>query len=260
MDEGLSTGTTALLVVLVAVVLAVGVWVQTRREKKFRSDRKDFSRQGGWRRFPADMWTEDWQGPPFRPGRDNYAAEIMVTERDGLRVFFLEYVYLTTDQVRADGSRVKKPHLVVGVDLPASLPEITFERGVRAGLAAAVGAQDVQVGHPHIDDQWRITSADPEFARALVQGGVTHALARPELQGAQLRIVGSTLLWWEKGFDLSEVLLKVGRVEPALVELARAVPADVVRTYGTAPRPLLPTEPLPTSPSAPRGAGRPPAE
>ncbi|PFG40907.1 hypothetical protein ATJ97_3449 [Georgenia soli] len=258
MDDGLSTGTTALLVLLVAAVLAVGVWVQMRREKRYTSDRQDFSRQGGWRRFPADMWTEDWQGPPFRPGRDNYAAEIMVAERAGLRVFFLEYVYLTTDQIRADGSRVKKPHLVVGVDLPASLPEVAFERGARAGLATAVGGQDVTVGHPQIDNHWRITSADPEFARALVQGGFAHALARPELQGAQLRIVGSTLMWWEKGFDLSEVLTKVGRVEPALVALARAVPEDLVRAYGSEPRPLLPTEPLPSG-STPR-AGRPPTQ
>lgn len=244
MDDGLSTGTTALLVVLVAAVLAVGVWLQMRREKKYTSDRQDFSRQGGWRRFPADIWAEDWTGPPFRPGRDNYAAGIMVAERDGRRVFFLEYVYLATDQIRADGSRVKKPHLVVGVDLPASLPEIAFERGVRAGLATAVGGQDVTVGQPQIDDHWRITSADEGFAKSLVQGAFAHALTRPELHGGQLRIIGSTLLWWEKGFDLSEVLTKVGRVEPALVALARAVPADLVRTYGVSPRPLLPTEPL----------------
>lgn len=245
MDGELSTGTVVVLVVVVAVVIAVMVMVQGRREKSYRESRRSFSRGGGWRRFPADVLAEDWTGGPFRPGRDGYAADINVTERDGLRVFFLKYVYLTTDQIMADGRRTKKEHLVVGVDLPASLPEITFERGVRAGIAAAVGGQDVEVGHPEVDAAWRITSDDEQYARALVQGAFAHALAAPELRGANLRLSGSTLVWWDKGFDLSDVLPTVQRVEPALVTLARAVPAEVLRGYGAAPRPLLPAEPVP---------------
>jgi hypothetical protein len=242
-DGELSTGTIAILVVIVTAVIAVMVVVQGRREKTYKESKRSFSRGGGWRRFPADILAEDWTGGPFRPGRDNYASDINVTERDGRRVFFLKYVYLTTDQIMADGRRTKKEHLVVGVDLPASLPEISFERGVRAGIVAAVGGQDVSVGHPEIDSTWRITSPDEDYARALVQGSFAHALNAPELRGANLRLSGSTLLWWEKGFDLTEVLKTVQRVEPALVSLARAVPADLVRRYGTEPRPLLPAEP-----------------
>jgi hypothetical protein len=244
-DGELSTGTVVILVVIVAAVIAVMVVVQGRREKTYSESKRSFSHGGGWRRFPADIVAEDWTGAPFRPGRDNYAADINVTERDGSRVFFLKYVYLTTDQIMADGRRTKKEHLVVGVDLPAALPEITFERGVRAGIVAAVGGQDVSVGHPEVDSAWRITSADEEYARALVQGAFAHALTSPELRRGSLRLTGSTLLWWEKGFDLTEVLRTVQQVEPALVALARSVPADLVRTYGAPPRPLLPTEPLP---------------
>lgn len=245
MDGELSTGTVVILVVVVAVVIAVTVVVQGRREGAYKESKRSFSRGGGWRRFPADILAEDWTGGPFRPGRDSYAADVNVTEREGLRAFFLKYVYLTTDQIMADGRSTKKEHLVVGVDLPAALPEITFERGVRAGIAAAVGGQDISVGHPEIDGAWRITSTDEEYARALVQGAFAHVLAGPELRGGNLRLSGSTLLWWQKGFELTEVLGTVQRVEPALVALARAVPADLVRRYGTAPRPLLPAGPVP---------------
>ncbi|WP_043498789.1 hypothetical protein [Georgenia sp. SUBG003] len=255
MDGELSAGTVAVLVVVVAAVIAVMVAVQGRREKTYKESKRTFARGGGWRRFPADILAEDWTGAPFRPGRDSYAADINVTEREGLRAFFLKYVYLTTDQIMADGRRTKKEHLVVGVDLPAALPEIAFERGARAGIVAAVGGQDISVGHPEVDGTWRITSADEEYARALVQGAFAHALTAPELRGGSLRLSGSTLLWWQKGFDLTEVLRTVQRVEPALVALARAVPADLVRTHGAPPRPLLPTEPLPPTAAAPPSAG-----
>lgn len=245
MDGELSTGTVVILVVIVAVVIAVMVVVQGRRESTYRESRRSFSRGGGWRRFPADILAEDWAGGPFRPGREGYASDINVADREGLRTFFLKYVYLTTDQIMADGRSTKKEHLVVGVDLPSSLPEITLERGVRAGIGAAVGGQDISVGHPEIDDTWRITSNDEEYARALVQGSFAHALAASELRRGNLRLSGSTLVWWEKGFELNEVLGTVQRVEPALVALARAVPADVVRRYGTEPRQLLPTGPEP---------------
>ncbi|MCK6211532.1 hypothetical protein KZX45_13360 [Georgenia sp. EYE_87] len=245
MDGELSTGTVVILVVVVAVVIAVTVVVQGRRESAYRESKRSFSRGGGWRRFPADILADEWAGGPFRPGRDGYAADVNVTEREGLRTFFLKYVYLTTDQIMADGRSTKKEHLVIGVDLPASLPAITLERGARAGIGAAVGGQDISVGHPQIDGAWRITSGDEEYARALVQGAFAHALSVPELRGGNLRLSGATLMWWEKGFDLTEVLGTVQRVEPALVALARAVPAELVRRYGTEPRPLLPAAPVP---------------
>jgi hypothetical protein len=81
-----------------------------------------------------------------------------------------------------------------------------------------------------------------------VQGAFARALTVPELRGGSLRLSGSTLVWWEKGFELTEVLGTVQRVEPALVALARAVPADLLRRYGTEPRPLLPVGPVPPAP------------
>ncbi|MPV36171.1 hypothetical protein [Georgenia subflava] len=240
MGEGLSTGTMWLLGLGLVVVIAVGVWLQTRKENRFQERKQGMARRGGWQRLPVRVSTEDWSGAPFRPDERSYASEVTVADRDGLRVFFLDYTFESTDQIMADGRDAKHSHLVVGVDLPASLPEVSFDTGLVAGLTTAVGGQDVTVGHPEIDRTWRITSPDERFVTDLVRGPVADALTDPALRGARLRIVGSSVLLWDKGFDLDKVPGTVQRVEPALVTLARAIPEQVLRAHGGPPRPLLP--------------------
>lgn len=221
MFDPMPAGVLALVLVPVVVVIVVAVLASVHVLRSRRRALEELARAWGWSfQDRAPQLDGRWRGRSFSSVVPLQAHFVLNGEVDGRQVAVLEY--------RAPRQIIT----TVVVALPRALPDIEFTpRGAGARIAATLGATDVEVGHPAVDQRWRISTDRPQLARDLVSSPpLAELLATGPL--APLRLVGGDAISWRNGS------IKPHAVSGELAHVLRAVdlvPPQVWRDYGYDP-------------------------
>jgi len=220
-----------LVLVVVGVVVVGGIAVLARRAQGMRHDNVEaqVTRHGWSRVAEAPDLVDRWRGAPFGKGSARSASNVISGSYRGRPILAFDYAY---DDRFQEGT-VREVHSVYAVTLPAPLPDLELTReGVGGLVRSALGMGDLRVGDEEFDRSFRIASADPDFASAVLHPDFRRRL--DEASNRCYRFENGALLSWETG-PLDAYALDPKRLEgqfDLLVGLVELVPAHVWQTYG----------------------------
>lgn len=218
----------ALALVGAALVAAGAWWFQRRRREQLVA----WAQAAGWSWSPRDPGlglATLHTGRPFGQGRGRTVTEVLTGTYEGHRAVSFTYAWSTGS---GDDEREHRAH-VVGVALPAYLPtlELTAE-GLGARVAKALGARDLQLESAAFNAAYRVDTADPRTAHAILHPRMLERLLRSDAVGLAWRIEGTWLLSWEPGVtDTERIAPRLG----VLSAVVRGIPRHVWQDHGHDP-------------------------
>jgi hypothetical protein len=218
-------GIAALSAIVLGVVLRFSTAATPTRHH--RHHHREASPDLGWtRRTGPEAWPSRWLADDvvFGPNAFDRAVDI-VTGPVG-QTSFTAFTALSRDE-RDPGSAVVILHL------HAELPRTSIEPRRSATMRLRpFGQLDVLTGVPQFDQQYRVRSDDPSFARTLLGAPMLGWLLGPEATSHTFAVAGSDLVTWRDGpLDVGSVCGWVAE----LTQFAQQVDPNVWRVYA---RPL----------------------
>lgn len=156
-----------------------------------------------------------WTAWPFR-GANRTATDVLRGVVDGCPVASFTHGGSLSPRVRRAGA--SGLHVVM-TTLPTAFPSLTItpEDGY-SRTAVAVGVRDIQLESAEFNARWRVVSADPRFAHAVLQPHLMARLLEPDVEGMSVLVE-----------DRDIALFAPGRTRPADVEPRAALLAELVR-------------------------------
>ncbi len=157
-------------------VLGTCLWHGVRVHRARQSVVAGYAASRGWTLVAADhRWTALAEGEPFGVGYYRRAEKILIGPWRGYMVTVFDYRFTVG---WGKGTRTRRKS-ACAVALPASLPSVHIRpEGVGDGVARLVGGQDFDVESEDFNRAYRVQSADPRFASALLNPRtVEHLLA-----------------------------------------------------------------------------------
>lgn len=207
-----------------AAVLGVLLLGPTRRRRRANGLRELAEREG-WAYEPEDPeLAERWKGEPFERGLTRGATEVLRGMIDGYSVVSFTFTWRVASRrgsaEEPRSGRLAQAH-VVALDAVPGLPvlELTPE-GFRDRIAKIFGGQDVQIGNPAFDGQWRVRSSDEAFARRALDARLANLVMLPDFNGARVRVEGPSVLLWTPGPSDATLLVERAR---RVVDVAKIV-------------------------------------
>lgn len=226
-------GDSWVFLIFVAFAVAVLVWSVVHDRRRAAAIRL-WAQGAGWAYAPTDRsLVSRWQGRPFGVGRRRGTRHVLTGGYAGHDATVFEYSY-TTGSGKNQSTHTRT---VVALRLPARLPtvELTPER-MAEKLAKALGAQDIEVESAAFNARWRVSSAEPRVAHAVVHPRMMERLMAPDADGVSLRVEGSDLLSWDVGrLDLGVVTARLALLAAVAGRIPRHVWLDHGYDPGVAP-------------------------
>lgn len=154
-------------------------------------------------------------------GRSQKAGNVLHGELGGIPIAVFDYHYVT-------GSSNSS----TSYNISAAVADTRFQFeyvGIRTEkffdrLADMVGFGDVEIGAADFDGMFRISAQDPEFAKRLLQKGVTDFLMSSEQRDLDIEFAGRSILVHKERRLKPDDL---GRLVKFLLELTRKLPANL---------------------------------
>lgn len=239
MAEGI--GSIILIVVVwagfaaVPVVLAVRLGVRIWRRFSLRTRLQQWALQHGWTFRDLDLGLTSLQsGTPFAAVSGSLATEVLSGTYQGMPATSFR---LTIEKSTVEVGGVQQPVVrdwhVVAVALPAPLPriEVTPERP-GAALGRLVGMEDMQLESESFNEAYRVTTADPRTAHAVLHPRLMERLLQPDARRSPWRIQGGWVATWRTGAtDLQALDGRLG----LLAAIVGSVPRHVWLDHGVDP-------------------------
>jgi len=173
------------LVFFMALVLLRG-----RQERRRRARATAFAKEHGLEYSNVDPFgLVDERFRVFRRGEERRCTNVLWGEWKGLRIRYADYEYWLR------GKRANTAYRsIVLFDLPIGAPSTSIRReNVLTRAANAVGVQDIDFESEEFNREYRVSSDDPRFARALVDARMMRWLL-DEAKHSGFELLGSTVL------------------------------------------------------------------
>lgn len=160
-------------------------------------------------------------------------GQTMAGEWRGHRALVLDY-YTSSASFSATtqswGSSTTTHLTCAVIEVPAALPVLAISRAGAIGrLAERLGAEDVEIGHPDFDREFRV-KGDAELAREVITVDLAEQIR--QLAGEpELQIGGRFIVAYKSG------AIEASKLEPlldAVVTLREAIPESVLSRYPAA--------------------------
>ncbi|WP_182112814.1 MULTISPECIES: hypothetical protein [unclassified Actinotalea] len=217
----------ALAVGAVVAVATVAAVVARRRAARRRREVEAWAAAHGWTvRTTTSVLGSRWATPPFSRAGSGAARHVLERTVDGVTV---------TSATFGRGRRTR--HVAV-VTLPVAFPTLSLEREVGAVRAqVAAGGADIRLESEAFNRAWRVRSAVPEFAHAVVHPRLMARLLEPDVADVGVVVEDRDVVVHRPG---STDVAAVERLASLAVELAAALPRWV-RDDGRSRYETLPT-------------------
>lgn len=208
----------------VILLLAVFLFGPARRRRRAHGLR-ELAEAEGWTFLAEDgSLAERWRGEPFERGLSRTATDVVRGTVDGYPVVSFTFAWRAATRRPGDdeprGGRLAQAH-VVALDAVPGEPRLELSpEGLRDKIAKVFGGQDVQIGNPAFDGQWRVRASDEAFARRALDARLANLVMLSDFREARVRVEGPSVLIWTPGpTDPAQILTRARRV----VEVARIV-------------------------------------
>lgn len=209
------------LMLLAAPVLVVArLWLTIRQEQAARA----FAARIGWRWVGTDPSLVDrWRRTPFGTGSQRRATQVMTGAFGPYQALSFAYRYTT------GSGKNRQSHVVhvVGMGLPAFLPDLDLSPdGVLARLSA-FGRGDLDLESEEFNKRWRVEAPDPRFAHAVLHPRLMERLVRDDATGMSIRVQGTDILSLTGGEpDLDQLARRLGVLRAVVDSVPRFVWLD----------------------------------
>lgn len=167
--------------VIILVVLAVWRW---DRARKRRAALVATATEREWTYTDADpSLVGVFPGPPFDQGRNPRVTNVVRGRYDGRDLLAFDHTYETTTHTSEGQTTSDHEHSIVGLSIGEVFPSMTISpEGALRRLFNSFFGSDVEIGDPAFDDAFRVSAADPVYARDVLVPEVRAALLRhPDL-------------------------------------------------------------------------------
>lgn len=166
-----------------------------------------------------------------RNARGHRIRQVVRTQYRGYQAVAFTYTYEKSIYVRTPGTSPTQQYTIVSLSLPATRPTLEI---VATGKRSA---DSYALGYPPLDENFHVTTDNPEFARAVLPPPtVQWLLGDPRAHYFPIRFEGATVSTWTS-HDVPISLrgtsaLRLDRINPMvdyLAEFASRVPAQAWR-------------------------------
>lgn len=166
-----------------------------------------------------------FRGSPFGRGYDRRATNVVHGTHEGRHVVAFDYHFRVRSSrgSRSSGGRGSSAHTysVIAMHLDAVVPDLSVSpTGVLGHLVNAVSRRDVQVGHPDLDREFTIVTADPQLAAELLTPEVAALMLRNT--HVAWRFERDSMLMIERGTWSTDEIDARLRLMDALLDATRA--------------------------------------
>jgi hypothetical protein len=218
----------ALVGAAIIAVLVVGwgwafglpLLLQPRKNARVRA----WAERRGWR-YQAFAPRERLRGfAIFSQGFMSVAVNLISGTHRGHRVKAFSYRTTSGGGSKSELHRYEVVAVALGTRVPMlQLHPLPWWRRL---LRLGGDHSDLRTGHPVFDARFRVETRDPEFARAVLGGGVVEWLASDRRAAAQpLRFSDDELLTWRSGWLSPDRALEAADF---LIDLVERIPAEVL--------------------------------
>jgi hypothetical protein len=181
--------TVAVLGPFIALFIAL-VLLRGRQERRRIARFTEFAAKHGLDYSPEDPFgLVDQRFGIFRRAEEQRCANVLSGEWKGLRIRYADYEYW----VRGKRAQTSYRSILL-FDLPLDAPHTAIRReNVLTRAADAAGVEDIDFESEEFNRTYRVSSEDPEFARALVDARMM-AWLLDEAKHSGFELLGSTAL------------------------------------------------------------------
>ena len=166
------------------------VLLRGRQERRRVARFTEFAAKHGLEYSPEDRFgLVDQRFRIFRRAEEQRCANVLLGEWKGIRIRYADYEYW----VRGRRAQTSYRSILL-FDLPVNAPQTAIRReNVLTRAADAAGVEDIDFESEEFNRTYRVSSEDPEFARALVDARMM-AWLLDEAKHSGFELLGSTVL------------------------------------------------------------------
>ncbi|GIG54007.1 hypothetical protein [Demequina activiva] len=218
-----------LLGIAIGAAAALLAWRDRSRASRLSETYAEFARAHGWEHVSATSeYGSRFRAYPFSTGVRRRQESLIRGEFGGVRCATFAHVYEETSGHSGEQS-VPIAHQVVMAELPVALPRIDIvPEAVGQQVLQLLGGTDVEVESYEFNRRWRVITADPRYARAVLDPRMIDRLIADDADGLMLRIEGGAVYTWQPGRQGADAL---ARRLAVVTGVARRVPQHVLRQY-----------------------------
>lgn len=225
-------GVWLLFLVLLAGMIAVGVWMWQQDQKR-RQALATFALNRGWTYAPSDdSWVERWTGPPFGQGDHRHARNVMTGTLSGEPLVAFDYSFQThSTDGKGNTTTTTHRYAVCALHLPAYLPRLQVTpENLFTRFGNALGLDDIELESEDFNRRFRVHANDPKFASDVLSPRTMQTLlSRPAFSW---RIDGADIVSWQNGrLTPTDLLMAASTMSSVMA----GIPSFVWRDHGYEP-------------------------
>lgn len=178
-------------------------YFQWSQKRKTKSEYDKLARKLGWQYAPTgSSLARKYTGEPFDWGKWDKAEHVFrgTWRNRPLEVF--EYSANMKENDRAGDEVTKRRRFqIVSVSLGNKVPDVAIEkRGPIGKISRKLGLRGLETGDAAFDEQYTVTTDDPNFASAMLTGDLRSWLMSDDRsKDNPIRIVDDSVLTWRTG-------------------------------------------------------------
>jgi hypothetical protein len=209
-------GFVALVVLIVLVTIAFGVWSYYANQKRQKAFAAWAAANGFTYATRDDRYADLPWGAPFGVGFGRAALDVVTSVGRGRPTLCFTYRYKTQTSNGKTTSTQTHNFSIYSARLPKALPELHVGReGILSSLARAIGVHDIEFESEDFNREFKVTGDDRKLASDVINPPMMHFLLDSSAPG--FTIVGTDILLAQSGrLDQESVLPTLAYLEAVI--------------------------------------------